>query len=203
MEALITFFIAFVFSFIGTFPPGTLNLSIVQLGLELRFSVAWRFAFAAGMIEYFYAWLAVECEELITSSPMVIENFQLITSIVMLSLGLVNLRSSKIPSKLVQRFNNSGFRRGVLLAILNPLALPFWVAMTAYIKNQHWADLSDSVALHSYLLGVALGGFSVMILLAYVAGKAGARFQANSFLKRLPGFTLLLLGAYALVRYLI
>jgi threonine/homoserine/homoserine lactone efflux protein len=203
MEALITFLIAFGFSFIGTFPPGTLNLSIIQLGLEQRFSAAWRFALAAGLIEYGYAWLAVEFEELLTTSQVVTQHFQLITAVVMLSLGLVNLNSSNKPSKLVERFNRSGFRRGILLAILNPLALPFWIAMTAYIKNQHWADLSDSVELHSYLFGVALGGFSVMMMMAHLAGKAGVRFHTSIFLKRLPGFTLLLLGVYALLQYLL
>jgi threonine/homoserine/homoserine lactone efflux protein len=203
MDALVAFVTAFFFSFIGTIPPGTLNVSIFQLGIEQRFSAAWRFSLAAGIVEYLYAWLAVEFEDLITAAPVITENFQLIASTVMIVLGVVNLRSSNKTHTHAKGFHKSGFRRGILLAILNPLALPFWLAITAYIKSQQWTDLSNYAELHSYLFGVALGGFSVMISLTYLAGKIGNRFQDNFFLKKLPGFTLLLLGGYSLLQYLL
>jgi threonine/homoserine/homoserine lactone efflux protein len=203
MDVLIAFVTAFAFSFIGTIPPGTLTISIIQLGIEQRFSAAWRFSLAAGIVEYLYAWLAIEFEDLLTVAPLITENFQLITSIVMIGLGFVNLRSSNKSHTLVKGFNKSGFRRGVLLAVLNPLALPFWLVITAYIKSQHWTDLSTYAELHGYLFGVALGGFSVMISLTYLAGKIGNRFQDNFFLKKFPGFTLLLLGGYSLFQYLL
>ncbi len=202
MEILLTFVIAFFFSFIGTIPPGTINLSIIQLGLDQRMSAAWRFAFAASIIEYFYAWLAVKFEKLILSSPVIEENFQLITAIVMLSLGIASLYSARKPSPLVQKFNESGFRRGIVLGILNPLALPFWVAMTAYIKSQKWLDLSTEFELHSYLMGVALGGLALLMLLAYLANRVVRYFQENKWLRNIPGVTLLLLGVYAIMQYL-
>jgi threonine/homoserine/homoserine lactone efflux protein len=201
MEALITFFIAFFFSFIGTIPPGTLNLTIIGLGLEHRLSTAWRFALAAAIIEYPYAWLAVEFEALITSSPVITDNFQIITAAVMIVLGIFSLWSSKKPSAFAKRFQESGFRRGVLLALLNPLALPFWVAMTAYLKSQQWVDLDTGSELHFYLLGVSLGSLTLLILLAYLARKVVSQFQGNTFLKKIPGITLFILGAYALTQY--
>ena len=202
MEALLAFLIAFFFSFIGTIPPGTLNLTIIQLGLAHKLSAAWRFALAAAIIEYPYAWLAVEFESLITASPVITENFQLVTAAVMIILGAVSLWSARKPSALVARFNESGFRRGLVLSILNPMALPFWVAMTAYIRSQGWTDLSDKMEVHSYLLGVALGSLCLLILLAYLAKTAVSYFQGNTFLKRVPGLTLMCLGLYALLQYL-
>jgi threonine/homoserine/homoserine lactone efflux protein len=201
MEALLTFFIAFFFSFIGTIPPGTLNLTVIQLGLDHRISTAWRFAFAGALIEYIYAWIAVEFENLITSSPVITENFQLITAAVMITLGIATLWTSQKPSALSGRFGASGFRRGIVLGILNPMALPFWVAMTAYIKSQGWVDLSTTLELHSYLLGVALGGVALMMILAYLAKKVVAHFQENKLLKKIPGITLLALGVYAIIQY--
>jgi threonine/homoserine/homoserine lactone efflux protein len=203
MEAMVAFFIAFVFSFIGTVPPGTLNLSILQLGLDHKISIAWRFALAAAIIEYPYAWLAVEFESLITSSPVITENFQLVAAGVMILLGILSLWSSRRPSALIQKFNDSGFRRGMLLALLNPMALPFWVAMTAYIRSRGWTDLSTNVELHSYLLGVSLGSLCLLIFLAYLARRVVSYFQGNTFLKIIPGCTLLLLGLYTLIDYII
>lgn len=203
MDALITFLVAFFFSFIGTIPPGTLNLTIIQMGLEHRVSAAWKFALAVSVIEYLYAWLAVEFEALITSSPGVTENLELIGGIVMLVLGAVNLNTAKRPSPIVSRFDNSGIRKGIVLGILNPLALPFWLAMTAYIKSQQWVTLSTTVELHSYLLGVALGGLVLLMIVFYMARKVVNYFQDSPLLKKIPGVTLLVLGVYALVKYFV
>jgi threonine/homoserine/homoserine lactone efflux protein len=204
MEAIvITFAIAFFFSFIGTIPPGTLNLSIIQMGLEHRVEQAWRFALASSIVEYFYAWVAVKFESLITSSPAVTENFELITAIVMLTLGSVSLIATKKPFTLVEKFHASGFRKGFILGILNPMALPFWVAMTAYIRSQRWAMLASNVELHAYLLGVALGGFALMMLLFVLARKVVAYFQNNILIDKIPGAILLVLGCYAMIRYLL
>lgn len=201
MEILTAFSIAFVFSFIGTIPPGTLNLTIIQMGLAHRAQQAWRFAIAASVVEYFYAWLAVEFETLITSSPNVVENFQLITAIVMLTLGTLSLLSSRRPSKAVQKFNESGFRKGVILGILNPMALPFWVAMTAYIKSQRWVIIDSKTELHAYLLGVSIGGLALMMLLFFLARKVVRYFEGNTILNLIPGLTLLALGVYAIISY--
>ena len=203
MELLLSFLLAFGFSFIGTIPPGTINLTIIQLGLDKKTSVAWRFAFGAALVEYPYAWLAIEFESLITSSPAVTENFELITAVVMTSLGLLTLWSLNRTkqSTIARKFQESGFRRGFILGILNPLALPFWVAMTAYIKSQGWIDLSDNMEVHAYLLGVSLGGLSLLMIFAFLARQVVAYFQQNAFIKKIPGITLLVLGVYATIKY--
>ena len=201
MEVIATFFIAFFFSFIGTIPPGTLNLTIIQMGLDHRVQQAWRFAIASSIVEYFYAWIAVKFESLITSSPAVTENFQLITALVMLTLGVISLITSRNPSPIVERFNESGFRKGFILGVLNPMALPFWVAMTAYIRSQRWVTLDSSFNLHAYLAGVALGGFALMMLFFLLARKVVEYFEGHALLKRIPGITLITLGTYAFIRY--
>jgi threonine/homoserine/homoserine lactone efflux protein len=203
MEILLTFFIAFIFSFVGTIPPGTINLTIIQMGLDHRVSTAWKFAIAGSVIEYLYAWIAVEFEELITSSPAITENFELIGAVVMLTLGAISLYTTKRPSPIISRFDDSGIRKGIVLGILNPLALPFWVAMTAYIKSQKWISLATNLELHSYLLGVALGGLALLMLVFYLARKVVNYFHDNIFLKKVPGLTLLILGVYALINYLL
>lgn len=203
MIALTNFLVSFFFSFIGTIPPGTLNLSILQLGLENKISVAWRFALAAAIMEYPYAWLAVTFEKIITSSPVITENIQLIAAIVMVILGGYNLWSAGRPTETSSGFSNSGFRRGVLLSILNPLALPFWVGTTAYLNSQHWIDLTTPVGLHSYLLGVTLGTLALFILLIYLAKKIVSEFKQSDVLKKIPGIILIALGIYAFIQYLI
>lgn len=203
MDVIISFLVAFIFSFIGTLPPGSLNIMVIQLGLDHKMDVAWRFALAVALIEYPYAWAAVEFENLITSSPVITENFQIITGIVMLLLGVTSLIASRKSSSIATRFNQSGFRRGLLLGVLNPMALPFWVVMTAYIRSRGWTDLSTKYELHFYLLGVSLGTLVVFMIFAYLAKRVMSYFNESKILRIIPGITLLALGVYALIDYLI
>jgi threonine/homoserine/homoserine lactone efflux protein len=203
MEALLTFSIAFFFSFIGSIPPGTVNLQMIQLGLERRMDIAWRFAIAAAIMEYPYAWLAIEFQNLITTSTFITNNFKLLAAIVMIVLGILNLWSTQKPGEFAKKFNESGFRRGLVLSILNPMLLPFWIGMTAYLKSVNWIKLSSTAQVQSYLLGVTLGSLCILILLAYLAKKLVSEFSTHPFLKKIPGVTMLILGFYALIKYLL
>lgn len=198
------FFFSFFFSFTGSLTPGTINLSALQLGLDKKPYIAWRLAFAAACMEYIYAWLAVKFESFITATPVVVKNFQLIAAIVMLLLGTLTIRAAAKPSTFTTQLNNSGFRRGLLLGILNPLAMPFWIGVTAYLKSQHWIDLSTTFQLHSYLAGVSLGVFTLLVSVAYLANKVVSVMQTKTaLLKKIPGYIMLALGIFALTRFLI
>lgn len=202
MEILSVFLIGCFFSFIGSIPPGTLNLSVLQLGLEGKVNTAIRFAFAVAIIEYPYTWIGVQFEYWITSSPMVVENFELITAIAMTTIGLFNLWSAEKPSNFSVRFNESGFRRGLILSVLNPMAIPFWIGVTAYLKAQNWIDLHSVLLLHSYVFGTSIGALLLLFLFAFLAKKLSSYVQNNRVVKRIPGFTLLALGLYAFFKYL-
>lgn len=204
MEALLTLLLAFIFSFLGSIPPGTLNLTMLRLGLEKKMDVAWRFAIAAALIEYPYAWLALLFEDWITSSPEIVSHFKLISAIVMLTLGVITIRSGMKPApETAQPVRESGFRKGLILSILNPLALPFWIGITAYLKMQGWITLSTTAQIHSYLLGISFGALTLLIAVAYLSKKAAQVFSPTAKIKFIPGVVLLILGVYALVDYLL
>lgn len=200
-EVLWVFIMGTIFSFLGSIPPGTLNLSVLQLGLEGKNNIAWRFALAVTIIEYPYTWLAIQFEYWITSNPLIIENFQLITAVVMTVIGIANLLSAQKPSKLTEKFQSSGFRRGLVLSILNPLALPFWIGVTAYLKAQGWIELSTTLRLHSYVLGTAVGVFLLLSIFILLANKIAGYANQKNWVKLIPGVTLLLLGMYAFFKY--
>ncbi len=197
------FLIGTMISFIGSIPPGTLNLAVLQLGMEHKIKAAMRFAIAVSIIEYPYAWIAVVFEGWITSSPMIVDNFQLITAIVMIVIGGFSVWSARKPSEFSVKFNESGFRRGLILSILNPMAIPFWVAYTAFLKSQGWIDLSTPWLVHSYVLGTSVGVMLLLTLFAFLARKLASYVKDNRIVKLVPGLTLLVLGVYAFVKYLL
>ena len=202
-EALWVFFVGALFSFLGSVPPGTLNLSVLQLGIEGKTKIAWKFALAVAIIEYPYTWLAIQFEYWITSNPLVVANFRLITAIVMITIGIGNLISVRKPTGLTKQFQASGFRRGLILSILNPLALPFWIGVTAYLKAQGWIDLSSLFLLHSYVFGTSVGVIILLALFILLAKKLSGYANQNSWVKAVPGIMLLGLGIYAFIKYLL
>lgn len=197
------FIAGLIFSFLGSIPPGTMNLAVLQLGLEQKIKTALRFSLAVAIIEYPYAWIAVEFEDWITSSPVIIENFQLITAIVMTVIGLFTIWSARKPSDFSVKFNESGFRRGLVLSILNPMAIPFWIGITAYLKAQEWIDLSTAGLLHSYVFGTSVGVLLLLILFTFLAKRLSSYVTNNALVKLIPGITLLVLGLYAFGKYLL
>ncbi len=197
------FLVGVIISFIGSIPPGTLNLAVLQLGMEQKVKTALRFALAVSIIEYPYAWISVVFEDWVTSSPLIVDNFQLITAIVMTVIGAFSIWSARKPSEFSVRFNESGFRRGIILSILNPMAIPFWVAYTAFLKSQGWIDLSTPWLVHSYVLGTAVGVMILLIIFAFLAKRLAHYVKDNRIVKMVPGVTLLVLGLYAFIKYLL
>ncbi len=195
------FIIGFIFSFIGSIPPGTLNIMVLQLGLENKVKIALRFALAVAIIEYPYAWIAVEFEHLITSTPIVLKNFELLAAVLMTSLGILGLWATRKPSMISVRLQESGFRRGLILSILNPQAIPFWIGVTAYLKLEGWIKLDTSWRLHCYVLGTSVGAKALLTLLAILAQKVSYQFQQNRLVRMLPSIILLVLGLIAFFKY--
>ncbi len=80
MEILTALLLGFFFSFIGSIPPGSINLSVLQLAIQGNVAAAFRFIFASAGIEFIYAYIAIKFQILITSSPFVIQNFHIMPS---------------------------------------------------------------------------------------------------------------------------
>jgi threonine/homoserine/homoserine lactone efflux protein len=202
MEYLYVFFLGFIFSFIGSIPPGTLNVSILQMALQGKTSIATRFAIAVAIVEYPYAWIGVQFEYWLTSSPMIVADFQLIAAIVMCSLGVFNLLPSRQSRGFAKKFNESGFRRGLALSILNPMAIPYWMGFTAYMKAQGWISLPTTGLLHSYVFGTSVGALVLLLLVISFANRVAPYWSESRWIKIIPGLLLLALGLYAFAKYL-
>jgi len=201
VEILFLFLLGLVVSYVGTIPPGTVNLLVLQLGLEGRTRMALRFALAATMVEYPYAWAAVEFEEWITSRPDLTSYLQLFTGLVMIVIGVGVLVAQRQRAHVAAVIpSDGGFRRGLIAGVLNPMTIPFWMAITAYLRLAGWIDLSTSLRLHTFVLGACIGTLLLLITFILLARRVAGYTTGNSWVKNLPGFVLLVLGLHALIK---
>ncbi|MEM8895234.1 MAG: LysE family transporter [Bacteroidota bacterium] len=195
-NVLAVLIIALVVSYIGSIPPGTLNLTVIQLGIKGHRSAALSFAVASALVEFFYAGAAVLAQQYFMSNPDLARHFELITAVVLFIIGVINLtyRKKGEESK-ISISGKSGFWQGFALSCVNPMAIPFWLTVTAALQSAGWITIT-SFNLVFYLLGISLG----TLLLLWQAGLFGQRLtvlQSKPFLMyRLPGFVLLSLSAY-------
>ncbi len=193
--------VASVVSFVGSIPPGTINISVMQLAMLHRRSAALAFGLAASLVELVYAGFTVRFSIFLTDNTDLTGSFQIITAVAMLILGVVNLRSHKgtedVQTSIEKGVRRNAFKKGVLLGITNPMTVPFWLAVTAYLQTNQWIIL-DGNNFYAYISGISIGTF----LLLAVVTQLGSKFKTianNQFIThKLPGLAFLAMGGYNL-----
>ncbi|VXD18669.1 LysE family transporter [Marinoscillum sp. 108] len=199
------FIIAFVVSYLGSIPPGTINITSMQLSVQNHRRAAFFFALAASITEFIYAGVTVRLQLFLSEKPFFTEYFQIITALAMLALGVANLltktNSQSLLSKTTTPKGRNGFKLGVILGVLNPLTIPFWLAVTAYLQNHRLISLSG-VNFWLYLSGISIGTFALLL----TVNRLGARFtniaDNQLLVHRLPGIIFILLGLYNFIDWL-
>lgn len=200
MDYLQIMTIGIVSSFFGSIPPGTLNLTILQLSLENKVNIAFRFAIAVAIVEYPYAWIGVQFEYFLMPSGNT-QLFQLLVAITMTSLGLYDLFVIKPFNRVEKKIKTSGFRRGLIMSLLNPMVIPYWATFTVYLQATGWINLRTQGHIHSYILGITMGTFILLATLIFFAKRLSSPAQNNKLIKIISGLILLGLGLYAWWKY--
>jgi len=197
-----TLIVAFAISYVGSIPPGTVNVSVMQLSMLKKHRAAAFFSLAACLVEFLYAGITVQFHLYLNSHPEIAFYFQVVTAVALIGLGVSNLfsrstsSSVKVDTKLTGRH---GFLRGLILGFLNPMTIPFWLAITTYLENDGLVTVTG-LGFWMYLVGLSSGTF-FLLLTVDALGKRFSKVADNHFLvHKVPGFILLALGVYYLLK---
>lgn len=201
MVVVQTFLVAFFFSYIGSIPPGTINISVIQLTLSGRIKQAIYFALAAALVEFFYATFAVGIQFFFVSKLDFTLHFKVAAASAMIVLGLVNFfGKKKKPGEQRSKIPMTGFKKGVVISIFNPLAIPFWIAVTAYLESQSWVDINGQT-FWVYILGISTGTFLLLSTLVLIVSKF--KISLDSFIvDKVTGLIFIGLGIYTFLTLL-
>lgn len=199
-----TFIVAFLVSLFGSVPPGSINVTAMQMGILGKLRAAYFLILGATIIEICYALVVVNFQIFLQENLELTHHFKLVTATVLTFLGLyslLNYRKKEMPVQKELKGRN-GFMKGLLLGLFNPLAIPFWLAVTAYLQNNQWILLYGA-GFWLYLGGIFLGSLVTLLL----AVRLGSKFKAISNNRLLvgviPGVTFLLLAAYNLYEWIV
>ncbi|MDP6415684.1 MAG: LysE family transporter [Gammaproteobacteria bacterium] len=158
MENLLLYFlVALLTCFLGTIPFGPINLSVVKATVDHNKRCGTEVALAAALIEIGEAIVAIFFGLLISSyleSNLVIR-FTIATAFIALAVIVFTRKSN--PTLSASRVEQgSFFKKGLLIAALNPQAIPFWIFALAVI-SQYFNFEYTGIYLAAFLAGVFLG----------------------------------------------
>lgn len=196
------FILSFFISLLGTIPPATINITVVQLSLKSRAKGAVLLSLGAVIMDTAYAGLAVSIQMYLAEQVEFTNYFYLIASLVLFVLGIASFRtkSSTAEVKTVDD-GKVGFLKGLILGLLNPLAMPFWLGVTTYLQLNGWINLAG-INFWSYLLGVFLGELTLLLIIVRIGKRFTKVANNRTIVHIIPGIAFLFLGLVNFVQWI-
>jgi len=179
---------------LGTIPPATINITVMRLSLTKRAKSAFYLSLGAAIIDSTYAALAVQIQIYLSEQLEFTNYFYLIAACALGVLGVISIRSRVISSQVeIKDSGKTGFLKGVILGVLNPLAMPFWLGVTTYLQIHGLIDLREA-NYWGYILGVFLGEVTLLFIIIRVGGRFTRVADNRTIVNVIPGVVLLFLA---------
>lgn len=179
---LLYFFVGFAACLLGTIPFGPINLTVVKTTVDHDARRGTEIAIAGSLIEILEALIAIWF-------GMVISSFLESNLAIKLGIGLlfvilavvVATRESKPAMVDKPPGQESFFKKGLLIAALNPQAVPFWIFALAAI-SQYFEFEYMGITLAAFLAGVFLGKMTALYGFVLASAYLKTHLQESSAL---------------------
>jgi threonine/homoserine/homoserine lactone efflux protein len=181
-------------SFIGSVPPGAINLTAIKISLDKGYRSVVSFALAAALVEFVYGLIAVYCSGFFLSHQDLNAWFEKITVAVFLVMGIGYFFHPSNPSAKSGGKRSGSFAKGIMLSIFNPLGIPFWLAYTSFLQLHQWIYLEPFTTFF-YVFGIAAGAFAALIMFGLLGRRINDNLQLSTkVINRFVGSVLILLA---------
>ena len=183
---LILFFATFSAAFMATVPPGLLNMNAAKTSVEKGKLNGVIFSLGVSTMIVLQALLAVYISKLLYN------NTQVIDWLLKLAIGVFAFftvyfflsarRNKKKQIKTVNLSKKNSFFKGMLLAALNLLTVPYYSSLNAMWNEAGWIKFEPGDIV-TFILAAGLGTFAVLYLYTFYFNKLEMktnRFSKNS-----------------------
>jgi len=166
-----------VVSFAGSMPVGILNITAMRIGWSRGMRAVLYFALACALIEAVYSTIAVVAAKAFIQTDGQRAAAQLVSAIVLLMGGIYYWY--KRPATETRPSANNLFTQGILLSVINVVAIPFWVVYTSLLQTNHWISIESRPSMTFYIAGISLGTGLALLTFGLLGKHAGSRFNLN------------------------
>lgn len=203
MEYLLYLLTGLLAAFLGALPPGAVNLSVVYTTLNQGAKQSTPIILAAAIGEIVLSLFALHC-------TMVVEEYfqkniviQYTIAIILILAGIFLLFQKKKEDAPKNQKKNKGFLKGLLLAILNPPVLVFWLVAFSFISGNTtvMVNMGFTLRVVIFFLGVFVGKILALWVYLQLSKKIAtkARNITHSINKGIA-ILLALLGIFQLIK---
>jgi threonine/homoserine/homoserine lactone efflux protein len=183
---LILFFVTFSAAFMATVPPGLLNMNAAKTSVEKGKLNGIIFSLGVSTMIMMQAYLAVLISKFLFRNPEVIDWLLKIAIAVFAFFAIYFYISAKREDshqmKMVKGSKKNSFFKGMLLAALNLLTIPYYSGLNAMWNASGWIKF-EVWDIATFILAAGCGTFTVLYLYTVYFNKLEARthrFSKNS-----------------------
>ena len=167
MSLLFNFIIGFVAALIGVIPPGLLNMSAAKISNEEGRKQAILFSIGVSVTVIIQTYLALIGARYLDSHPEVISILQKVGLGIFICLTIYFLFIAKdtrreVPKE-VEHTKTNRFFKGMMIASLNLLPLPYWVYIGVTFAGFGWFSF-EQLSLIAAVIGSGLGTLAMLLL---------------------------------------
>ena len=196
---LFYFLVGLLVCFIGTIPFGPINLTGVKTTVDQNKTRGLEVALAASLVEILEALVAISFGAVISVYLESSSSIRLFIAIAFIALGIIVLTRKPrvdpgVDPEVESDYTVSQFKKGLIVAALNPQAIPFWIFALAAI-SQYFVFEYVGIYLFGFLAGVFVGKLIALYGFIIASGYLKTHVQQSSLIvNRLLAGILILIG---------
>jgi threonine/homoserine/homoserine lactone efflux protein len=174
----LTFFLGLIVNFTGYIPPGNINLTLTQIAINRGMRQALRFITAFSCVEFFFTFFIMQAAKWLSVQPHIETIIDWVMVVLFGTLGTITWLNRNKPPK-SNYSSRESIRYGILLGVINPMQIPFWMIAGTYLLAHQWI-LPGLFALGVFSLGSAAGSFLCLYIYARSARYIQSKFALSN-----------------------
>lgn len=185
-HVIILFFATFSAAFMATVPPGLLNMNAAKISVEKGKTNGITFSIGVSVMILIQAYISVMISKYLFNNPGVIDVLLKIALIVFAFFAIyffVKAKTKKVDKpKIIKVSKRNSFFRGMLLASVNFLTIPYYSGLNAMWNASGWIKFQFR-DIATFVLAAGCGTFTVLYLYTIYFTKLETRsnrFSQNS-----------------------
>ncbi len=195
----LNFLIGVLVNFIGYVPLGNVNLTVVQLTINRGIKAAMYFIVSFSVVEFFFTYTIMYFADWFASQERMLYWLDWILIFVFLILGFLSWFNTQKTREVHYSLKDS-IRYGIILGIVNPMQIPFWMIGGTYLISKGWIHTGNG-ALAIFSLGSAIGSFLCLLAFSKFSTYLNERFAFSSkVLNRSIAGVFFLLAGYHIIK---
>lgn len=212
---LVTFLIGILLNAMGYIPPGNINLTVAQLTINKGMRQALYFILSFSIVEVFFTFGMMRFARWVSSEVDIdsnisevrvgtyIDAFMILLFITMGTITWMNRKKVPKTKSEDNRSKRGSVFYGLLLGILNPVQIPFWLFFGNYVILHEWID-TDYTSLIIFSIGSGFGSALTLYGYSHFAQYIQEKFALSSYIiNKSIAIFLYVLALYLIVKQLV